>query len=152
MSNRAVEGFLVRTASEDTYVKIVACGHQYFAAGQLAKWDFQARAQFLHDVRSRNVQRLVEPLRDPSTPRGRERHADAGVSQHLHQAVDAEKVDLAPLEIADSRLTDAEELRGLGLGETAGVDELGKLDHQLRAHLEVLGLLMPETQVFEDVT
>jgi hypothetical protein len=52
------------------------------------------------------------------------------VAEHFDQAVNAEPIDLAPLEIADARLGGMEQLRRGRLGQPTGLDELRQSDHE----------------------
>ncbi|HET9358352.1 MAG TPA: hypothetical protein VFO58_01295 [Vicinamibacterales bacterium] len=66
---------------------------------------------------------------------------DAGVTEHGNQCVDAESIDLAPNEVADSRLRHAEDVRGLRLGQAAGFNHLAQANHQIGPDLEIRCLL-----------
>ena len=58
-------------------------------------------------------------LRNGSPPARRKSHANTRMTEHLHKTVDAKEVDLAALEVADPRLSYAEETSGLGLGKAS---------------------------------
>ena len=64
----------------------------------------------------------------------------AGGTEHVDEGVDAEEVDLAPDEVGDSGLRDAESAGGLGLGQALLVDIGGELGHEGGPNLEVLSL------------
>ena len=63
------------------------------------------------------------------------------MTEHSDQRIDAESVNLASDEIADSGLGDGKEFRGLRLGQTAGLDQPAQPNHQVRPDLEVCGFL-----------
>jgi hypothetical protein len=44
---------------------------------------------------------------------------EVGGAEHIDEAIDAEQVDLAPDQVGDSGLSDAESTGGLGLGQPA---------------------------------
>ena len=56
-------------------------------------------------------------------------NSKTSVAQHGDQGIDAEPIDLAPNEIADPRLRDAEQARGLGLREPATLNHLAEPNH-----------------------
>jgi hypothetical protein len=73
------------------------------------------------------------------------------VSQHVHQPVDAEQLDAAADQIADSRLRHPEQLGSRGLRELAPFQNAPHLDHQLGSNPEILRLLRREPHVPEHV-
>jgi hypothetical protein len=77
------------------------------------------------------------------TPGGRQSKfdANAGPGKHVNKGINAEQVDAPPHKLADAGLRNAEEFRCLNLFQTARRDGLLQVDHQIRTHLQVFGLL-----------
>src|SRR3990170_8835444 len=69
------------------------------------------------------------------------------MTEHFDQAVNAETVDLAAHEIADSRLGHAQPLRCGSLGQTAGLDSLRQLNHEVGPGSKILGLFGREAEI-----
>ena len=63
------------------------------------------------------------------------------MTEHGDQRVNAESVDLASDEVADSGLRDTKEVRGLRLGQTAGLNQPAQPNHQVGPNFEVRRLL-----------
>ena len=66
-------------------------------------------------------------------------NTNTGVAQHGDQGIDTESINLAPDQIADSRLRDAEQGCRLRLCEPPTLDQLAEPNHQLGSDLEVFG-------------
>ncbi len=94
---------------------------------------------------------MRKSLGNPTTSSDDDRNLGSGMTKHFHQTIDAESVDLAADEVADSGLGDTQEFGGSGLCETSGFDQLGQLNHQVGADPEVFRLLHAEGQISEDV-
>ena len=75
-----------------------------------------------------------------------------GSCQELHQCVDAESIDLAANQVADTRLMDVQQLCGVALSQSRIVNEFLELPHQLSAQLEVLGLSCVKPEVLEHIS
>lgn len=73
------------------------------------------------------------------------------MTEHLNQAVDAEPVDLTAHKIAYSWLRHFEKCGRRGLGEAALLDQLRKLDHQVRPELQIQSLFGLKAEVGENV-
>src|SRR5712692_1963660 len=71
--------------------------------------------------------------------------------EHLDEAVDAKELNLASHEIADARLSHAEQLGRLCLSKTAILDQLAQTDHEFGANAEVLGFVFREPEVTKNV-
>ncbi len=65
--------------------------------------------------------------------------------------IDAEQVDLAAHKVTDPWLIDSEEFCCRALRQFARLDQVPKLNHQLRAELQALGLLRAKAEVSEHV-
>jgi len=81
-----------------------------------------------------------------------EPNPDAQSCEKIDQSVDTEQVDAPPHKLADAGLCDAEEFRCLSLFQTAFCDGLLQVNHQIRTHLQVLGVLGREAEVAKDIT
>jgi hypothetical protein len=79
-------------------------------------------------------------------------NAKTGVAQHGDQRIDTEAINLASNEVADSRLGDAEQARGLCLREAAILNHLANPNHEIRPDLEILSFLLREPEVAKDVS
>jgi len=73
------------------------------------------------------------------------------MTKHFDQAVSAETVNLAAHKIADSGLGDTEPLGCSSLSQMPGFDNLRKLDHEVGASSEILGLFGGESEVSKNI-
>jgi hypothetical protein len=78
-------------------------------------------------------------------------NAHSASGQHVDKRVDAEQVDLAANEIANSRLGNSKEVRSRTLRQFARSDKTPDFHHQLRAKPQALSLLRSEANVSEDI-
>jgi len=76
-------------------------------------------------------------------------HLKAGAGEHVDKCVDAEQIDLAAHEVTDPRLGHAEERGGLGLGQSAILNDLTQRRHEGRANPEVLSRVRAKSQILE---
>jgi hypothetical protein len=88
---------------------------------------------------------------DPGTVRGDETDLDPQASQQVDESIGAEELDATAQQVADSRLTDSQELGGLSLLEAPRSKFLLEPDHQVGAHQKVLGPFGSEPEVAEHV-
>ena len=78
-------------------------------------------------------------------------HRRAKPGQHVDERIRTEQIDPSTKEIADARLGHTEYLDCSSLFETARLDELLNLDHQVRSDQQMLGLFVPKPEVTEYV-
>ena len=80
-----------------------------------------------------------------------EPYMDAEAREHVNQSVGAEQVNPPAEHVADPRLRDAQQFGGLGLRQSSSCDDLLKLNQQVGANQEVLGLVGGEAEIAEHV-
>jgi hypothetical protein len=73
------------------------------------------------------------------------------VSKHVDKGIYAKKIDLALEEIADAGLGDSKHLGRFCLLQAPGLDGFTKFDHQIRSNLKMLGFLLREAKIRENV-
>jgi hypothetical protein len=88
-------------------------------------------------------------LRDSSFLSDDQAYATPGSREHVDEAVDAEELDLAAHEIANPRLRYTKEPSGLGLRESAIVNELPNTRHQSGTDPQMSGLVRVEAEISE---
>ncbi len=76
---------------------------------------------------------------------------DSGASEHIDQGVAAEEIDAPPHQVADARLGDPEQLRGLDLRQVSVLHQLADREHQRRAQFEVRRFLLAEAKIQENI-
>ena len=86
----------------------------------------------------------------PSSGCGEHLHLEADLcaeaGQYVDQRISTEQVDTPPKEIADARLSHAEDLGCRFLLETARCNELLHLNHEIRPDQEMLGLVVAKPE------
>jgi len=78
-------------------------------------------------------------------------NADTGVAKHGDQGIDTEAVDLSSDKVADPWLGHSKQACSLSLGEPPSLNHLAEPDHQICPDLEILSLLLGESDVAEYV-
>jgi len=78
--------------------------------------------------------------------------ADSELGQHVDQSLGAEEIDPATHEVADSRLSDAQQLSGLALLELARRNRPLEIQQQVGTNPERFGLVGREAEVSKHVT
>jgi site-specific DNA-cytosine methylase len=66
---------------------------------------------------------------------------------HIHQRVDAEQIDLAAHQVADSGLRDPKQLRSLSLREVSRIDHFAELDHEIGSESQVCSVVGLKVEV-----
>src|SRR5258708_23828291 len=123
-------------------------------AGRRVRWHW--RLASIDDGRRSRLNQLLRPTSGAETGERRSRlsamtsgdfrsatdddvNSKTGVTQHGDQGIDAEPINLASNQIADSRLQGADQGCRLRLCEPPTLDHLAKPNHQIGSDLEVFG-------------
>jgi hypothetical protein len=78
-------------------------------------------------------------------------HLATSGCEHVDESIDAEELDFASDEIADSWLRYSEEFGSLSLSKALFSDDGAKIAHEDRSDPKVFGFLFREAQVLEHV-